>query len=269
MSAVATRTAAELAAEAATAQAVKAATEQATKLATEQATKAATEQATKAATEQATKAATEQATKAATEQATKQASEQAAKDAAEQAAKKASKISPEDVAKYAAGAAAAGLGLYTYIKAKDAADQSNNTPRGITKIEYASSTSKSMLKITFTPSIKILLADEITFRETKTTPALDGVRTVNKVISSSQIQVDFGSDKITTLDPGGFIDVKTTVAAQAGANIADTGRDLGSGFFDGLGLGFGDMTETFKTVCLIIVCLIMCGLLAWGVSKMI
>ena len=189
-------------------------------------------------------------------------------------------MSAEDAAKYAAAAAALGLGLYTYIQAKDEADESNNTPRGITKVEYSSSSSQNVVKITFTPSIRILMADDLTFRETKTTPPMDGPAVPKKIFSNNQIEVDFGSTNIVSLQPGGFIDVKTTPANQAAADVGDAGEALGSGLgsglgglfsglFEGLGLGFGDALQGLKTVCLILFAVLLLGGCVYLIYKML
>jgi hypothetical protein len=243
-------------------------------IAQEAAAKAARDAASKAARDAASKAARDAAEKAA-----RDAAEKAAKDAAEKAAKKASKLSASDAAKLAAAAAAAGLGLYTYSAASDAADESNKTPRGITKIEYASSDSQSVLKITFTPSIRILSGDDLTFRETKTTPVIDGPATVNSVVSNSQIVVDFGTLVVTDLTPGGYIDVKTTIGSQAAGLAGDAGADLGEAggnFLGGAGSGFLGglmpdwLTNSGSTVkwILIACCILLClGGLAFVATK--
>jgi len=275
MASLATKTAAELALEQATRQAAEQAAKQAGKQAAEQAAeqaaKQAAEQAAKQAAEQAAKQAAEQAAKQAAKQSAEQAAEQAAKQAAENAAKNASKISAADAALYAGAAAAAGLGLYTFIEADAAANESNNTPRGITKIEYSSPSSKSVLKITFTPAMRILLGDDLKFRETKTQPLIDGPATVKSVTSNSQIEVDFGSTQVTDLTPGGFIDVKTTTAAQAAAIVSDAGDtlgDAGGGFLGGLLPDWlSNPSGTMKIFCIICIVLIVLGVLGFFLFK--
>ena len=266
----AAKAAADQAAKAAADQAAKAAADQASKAAADQASKAAADQASKAAADQASKAAADQASKAAADQAAKTAADQAAKDAAEQAAKKASKLSPADLATYGALAAGTAYGVYTYATASQAADASNSTPRGITKIEYSSSSSKSIVQITFTPAMRILLGDDLTFRGTKTTPVIDGAATVKTVTSNSKIEVDFGTLQITDLTPGGFIDVKTTVGAQAAASVADAGADLGNaggGFLDGIMpdwfKNMGSSLKTGLTIFCVVIIIAILGYLAY------
>ena len=261
--------------EQATEQAIRQAAEQAARQTAEQAARQIAEQTAEAAAEQAARQAAEQAARQAAEQAARQAAEQAAeqaaKQAAENAAKNASKLSAKDAAMYAAAAAAAGLGLYTYIEANDAAEESNKTPRGITKIEYSSPSSKSVLKITFTPAMRILLGDDLTFRETKTTPLIDGPATVKSVTSNSQIEVDFGSTQVMDLTPGGFIDVKTTAAAQAAAVITDAGDtlgDAGGGFLGGLLPDWlSNPSGTTKIIFIICIILIVLGVVGFVLSK--
>lgn len=196
-----------------------------------------------------------------------------AEEAAEAAARKSSKMSASDAAMYAAGAAAAGLGLYTFIEADAAANESNNTPREITKVEYSSSSSQSVLKITFTPALRILLSDDLTFRDTQTTPVINGPATVKDVFSNSQIEVDFGSTQVVSLQPGGYIDVKTTAAAQAAALVGDAGDtigDAGGNFLDGLLPDWmNNLGDIVKKVLLVISCLIFCGVIGFILSKLL
>jgi hypothetical protein len=255
-------------------QAARQAAEQAARQAAEQLTRRgfrqAAEQAAETAAERAARLAAEQAAETAAERAARLAAEQAAETAAEQAAKKAAKTSAKDAALYAGAAAAAGLGLYTYIEAKERADESNNTPREITKVEY-SSDSQSVLKITFTPALRILLSDDLTFRDTQTTPVINGPATVKDVLSNSQIEVDFGSTQVVSLQPGGYIDVKTTVSGQAGALVGDAGDalgDAGGNFLGGLLPDWmNNMGDIVKKVLLVICCLIFSGIIAFVASK--
>lgn len=267
MASLATRQASELAAEQAGRQAGATAAAQAGKAGRDAAAAAAA----KAGRDAAADAAAAAAAKLVAKKAAKEAAEKAAKEAAEQAAKKASKISAADAALYAGAAAAAGLGVYTYIEANDAAEESNKTPRGITKIEYASSSSKSVLKITFTPAMRILLGDDLKFRETKTTPVIDGPATVKSVASNSQIVVDFGSTQVTNLKEGGFIDVTTTAGAQAAALVTDAGENLGDaggGFLGGLLPDWlTNPSGTMKIIFIIIIFLIILGILGFVLSK--
>jgi len=275
MASLATRQAIEQAARQATEQAVRQASEQAARQAGEQAARAAADQGADLAAQQAARQAAEQASRQAAEQAARQAGEQAARQAAEQAAEQAARRAGKgagDMAPYAAAAAAAGLGLYTYYQANQAAEESNNTPRGITKIEYSSASSRSIVKITFTPAMRILQTDDLTFRGTKTTPSIDGPATVKSVFSNSQIEVDFGSTVLTVLTPGGEIDVRTTVAAQAAASVNDAGENLGnaaggglSGFLNGLFPFLKDMGDSTKWIIFILCCLCCIGVLGFGV----
>jgi predicted hydrocarbon binding protein len=271
MASLATRQGAGISTELATEQAARQAAEQAARQTAQQAQEAAAERAAKAARDAAQAAAARQASEQAARQAAEQAARQAAEQAAEQAAKKASKLSAADAAKYAAAAAAAGLGVYTYVKANDAAEASNKTPRGITKIEYASSSSKSVLKITFTPAMRILVGDDLKFRDTKTTPSIDGPATVKSVTSNSQIVVDFGSTQVTNLKEGGFIDVKTTAGAQAAAIVTDAGKDLGNagkGFLGGfLPDWLTNPSKTMKIIFIVIIVLIILGILGFVLSQ--
>jgi len=251
--------------------ATRQATELATRQATELAARQAAEQAARQAAEQAARQAAEQAARQAAEQAARQAAQQAARQAAEQAARNAAKISAKDAAMYAAAAAAAGVGLYTYVQANDAAEESNRTPRGITKIEYSSASSRSVLKITFTPAMRILLGDDLNFRDTQTTPVINGPATVKSVTSNSQIEVDFGSTQVTALTPGGFIDVTTTAGAQAAAVVSDAGENLGDaggGFLGGLLPDWlTNPSGTTKIIFIICIILIVLGILGFVLSQ--
>ena len=259
--------------QAATAQAARLAAEEAAETAAQRAARLAAEEAAETAAQRAARLAAEQAAETAAQRSARLAAEAAAETAAENAARKASKLSAQDAAMYAAAAAAAGLGLYTFIEADSAANESNNTPREITKVEYSSSNSQSVLKITFTPALRILLGDDLTFRDTQTTPVINGPATVKDVFSNSQIEVDFGSTQVVSLQPGGYIDVRTTTAAQAAALAGDAGDtigDAGGNFLDGLLPDWmNDMGDVVKKVLLIISCLIFSGVIAFVVSKLL
>ena len=261
-------------------QAAKDAAEKAAKDAAEKAAKDAAEKAAKDAAEKAAKDAAEKAAKDAAEKSAKDAAEQSAKDAAEKSAKDAAEKAGKDYAQYAAAAAAAGLGLYLYGSSADAADQSNNTPRGITKIS-PSGDSDTAYRIDFDPAIKILLADSIKFQSSNTTPSVDGPQSVASVISDSAITVDFG----TSLDqygPGGTIKVTTSVGSQAEDTVTQGAASVGSavggaaggaagGLFGGLSKGLGISTSTLKKIGIalaVVCCLIIVGLIVSSASKM-
>ena len=119
--------------------------------------------------------------------------------------------------------------------------------------------------------MRILIGDDLTFRETKTTPVINGPATVKSVTSNSQIEVDFGSTQVMDLTPGGFIDVKTTAAAQAAAVVSDAGEDLGnagSGFLGGLLPDWltnpSGTTKIFFIICIILIVL---GILGFVLSQ--
>jgi hypothetical protein len=204
--------------------------------------------------------------------AAKDAAEASAKDAAKAAGKDASKMSAKDVAKYTAGAAALGLGFYTYLNASDAADASNSTPRGITKIEAGDGTS---VKITFTPTIRIVMGDQLTISGTKTKPSLDGPAIPKTILSDGQIVIDPGT-KLTDMTAGGTINVKTTpenqVADSAGGaatllgnTVGGVGKGLLGGLFDGLGLG--EYATYIAWGCGILCLLIISGIIAYFAMK--
>ena len=256
--------AAKDAAAAAAKDAAKAAADDAAKAAA----KDAAEAAGKTAAEDAAKAAAEDAAKAAA----KDAAEASAKDAAKAAGKDVSKMSAKDAAKYAAGAAALGLGVYTYMNASDAADKSNSTPRGITKIEAATGTA---IKITFTPAIRVVLGDQLTISGTKTTPTLDGSATPTTILSDGQIVIDPGT-KLTDMTVGGTINVKTTPGNQATDSLAqaatltgDTVVDTTGGMFDKLfdTLGLGDYATYIKWGCGVLCLLLIIGTITYFVMK--
>jgi len=253
------------------------AAEDAAKAAAEDASKAAAEDASKVAAEDASKVAAEDAAKVAAENAAKGAAENAAKDsaksAAEDAAKNSSKYTAADAAKAAAAASALGLGAYTYLNAKDAADKSNSTPRTITKVEAGTGTA---LKITFTPAIRIVMNDQLTISGTKTTPSFDGSYTPVTVITDGQITIDPGKST-SQLAPGGTINVKTSVSnqgadsiGQAATTLGTTAGDVGSGLFSGLfnSLGLGQYATYIEWGCGILCCLIICSIIAYFVMTM-
>ena len=239
----------------------------------EQGAEQAAKQTAKEGAEQGAEQAAKQTAKDAAEQgakdAAKQASEKAAKDAAEQGAKDAAeksgkKLTSEQMAVAAAAAAAAGLGLYTYIEAEEKAGKSNNTPRGITKITKDSGTKYNVF---FTPDIPILMGDTLVVSSSNTAPTIDGPQVVSKVVSSSEIVIDFGVS-LTKTDPGGSIKVTTTASAQgqnmvrdAASTITGAGSSfLGGaldGFFQGLGL---DPSIAMWVAGGLFICCIMVGL---------
>jgi hypothetical protein len=222
------------------------------------------------ATGAAASAASRAAAEAAAAAAAKTAAEDAAKAAAKTAAEDAAKLAAKDAAKLAAaGAAAAGLG-YMALSSNQTADKSNKTPRGITKIESSDGRSKKVLKVSFSPAIRILQSDVISISGSKTTPSIDGPQTVKSVVNDQTIIIDFGKD-ITTMTEGGSIGVQTTPAAQAQADVgtaaAGVGSTLGSaaggatgGLLGGLGgdflSGLGVDPEVFKWSCIAIIILI-------------
>jgi hypothetical protein len=260
----ASKSAAEAAAKAAAEDAAKAAA----KSAGEAAAKTAAEDAAKAAAKTAAEDAAKAAAKSAAESAAKDAAKTAAKNAAETAAKDASKMSAKDVAKYAAGAAAAGVGVYLFASSSEAADKSNSTPRGITKLESADGKSKRVLNVYFTPAIRILKSDIITISGSKTVPSIDGPQTVKSVLSDGEIVIDFGKD-ITTMTEGGSIKVQTTASAQAQSSVDEAATGLGqtvggaaggltSGLFGGLldGLGFDPMWLVWGGIAVVVILLL-------------
>lgn len=232
----------------------------------EAAQKAAAKAATGAAGDAAAKAAKESAEKAAAKaakEAAEEAAQKAAKEAAEKSAKEAAEKAGKDYSKYigAAGVAAAG-GLYLYGSAADATDESNNTPRDITKIEKKEG---FVYTIYFTPAIKILQTDAITISGSKTTPLIDGPQTVASVLGNDKITIDFGKE-LTANTPGGAIQVTTSISAQAGDSVNTAATTLGNaaggglggilgGAFSGLGNALGIDPTKLKWACLII-CLI-------------
>lgn len=229
-----------------------------------------------AAREEAGVAATEAsktAAKTASGEAASEAAKTAAKDAAEQEAKKASKLTAKDVAKYAGLAAAAGVGVYLYAQSDQKANASNNTPRQITKVESGGGLISSSLKITFTPALKILKSDSITFEGTQCKPSIDGPQSVASVIGPSQITI--GVSKMPTdLNPGGVIHVKTTAAAQAADTVGETAANVGSGagnvFGDFLGGMFGNLgglASTLGGLCACLCFLACCAFIIMSVMK--
>jgi len=196
------------------------------------------------------------------------AAQDAAHTAAEDAARNASKMSATDAAKYAAAAAAAGLGLYTYIQSNNAADQSNNTPRTITKVQADTGTA---VKITFTPALRIVMNDQLTISGSQTTPKIDGSATPTSIITDSQIVIDPGVS-ITTFTAGGTINVKTSTSNQAadsvaqaaktvGTTVGGAGSDLLSGLFQGLGLS--QYATYIEWGCGILCFIISCAIIAY------
>ena len=212
------------------------------------------------------------AAKAAAGAAATAAAETAAADAAETAAADASKMTATDAAKYAGVAAAAGLGLYTYINAQQEADKSNGTPRTITNVVAGSGTS---LKISYTPAIPILMGDSLRITGTTTKPVFDGVYNPVSVQSVSQVTIDPGFPT-SNLAAGGTINVTTSVGAQATNDITTAGKDLGNattgagtGFLSGMfnGLGLGNLSDAARKG-LLASCIICCVLMIVGAIYM-
>jgi membrane protein involved in colicin uptake len=237
----------------------KAAKEAAEKVAKEKAAKEAAEKASKEAAE---KAAKEKAAKEAAEKASKEAAEKASKEAAEKAAKEAAEKAGKNYAIYAGAAAVvAGMGLYTYGKGADEAEESNNTPRGITSI---TSNTGTTYDVSYTPAIRILKDDSMVISSSKTTPTIDGLQVVSSVISDSQIVIDFGV-KLTSEAAGGSIKVTTTPEDQVAADVAaaaaaaaeaakDATKSIFSGILDTLGIS-GD-TLKWIGIALGILCIL-------------
>jgi chemotaxis protein histidine kinase CheA len=223
----------------------KEAGERAAKEAAEKGASEASQLAAKEAAEKGVKEAGEKGVKEAGEKAAKEAGEAAekqGKDAAEKAAKEAAEKEGKDYTMYAAAAAAAGIGLYTYGKGADEAERSNNTPRGITSI---TSNTGTKYDVSYTPAIRILKADSMVISSSSTIPKIDGPQVVSSVISDSQIVIDFGVT-LTSNAAGGSIKVTTTPEDQAVADIADAAAaaaalpgDFFSGILDALGLSSG------------------------------
>jgi len=199
----------------------------------------------------------------AAKEAAEEAAQKAAKEAAEKSAKEAAEKAGKDYSKYigAAGVAAAG-GLYLYGSAADATDESNKTPRDITKIEKKEG---FVYTIYFTPAIRILQTDAITISGSKTTPLIDGPQTVASVLGDNKITIDFGKE-LTANTPGGAIQVTTSISAQAGDAVNTAATTLGNaaggglggilgGAFGGLGNALGIDPTKLKWACLVI-CLI-------------
>lgn len=213
--------------EAAQAAAAKAAREAAQEAATKAAREAAEDAAAKAAGKGFKDAAEEAAAKA-----SREAAEKASKEAAEKAAKEAAEKAGKDYSMYigAAGVAAAG-GLYLYGSAADATNESNRTPRDITKIENKQG---FVYTVYFNPAIKILQTDAITISGSNTMPSIDGPQTVASVLGDNKITIDFGK-KLTANTPGGSIQVTTSISAQASDAVNTAATNLGNAAGGGLG----------------------------------
>ena len=179
--------------------------------------------------EKAAEGSAKQAAKKSAENATEKSGEKAAKEGAEKAGK--------NYVKYVAAAAAAGVGLYTYGNAADAAEASNNTPRGITKITLASDT---LYNVFFTPPIAILQSDSLVISSSNTVPSIDGPQTVSSIVSDSQIVIDFGTT-LTSNAAGGSIKVTTTVEAQASDSIVHAAGTVGKTVGEAAGAGAGGL----------------------------
>lgn len=244
--------------------------EKAIKEAAEKAVKEAAEKATKEAGEKAAKESAEKAAKESAEKAAKESAEKAAKESAEKSAKEAAEKAGKDYGKYIGAAAAAGVGLYLYGSSADAADESNNTPRDITKIEKTQDEG-FIYNIYFDPAIKILLTDAISISDSKTTPSIDGPQTVASVLGNNKITIDFGKE-LTSNTPGGAIKVTTSVSAQAGDSVNTAATTLGNtagggiggifnGAFSGLGKALGiDPSKLKWGILIICLCALAIGL---------
>lgn len=267
------KAAAKAASDAAAAAAAKAAKgaagDAAAKAAKEAAEEAAQTAAAKAAKGAAGDAAEKAAAKAAKE-AAEEAAQKAAKEAAEKSAKEAAEKAGKDYGKYIGAAAAAGAGLYLYGSSADAADESNNTPRDITKIEKTQDEG-FIYNIYFDPAIKILLTDAISISDSKTTPSIDGPQTVASVLGNNKITIDFGKE-LTSNTPGGAIKVTTTTQGQLDDTITETAKGVGSaagggiggvlgGAFGGLGKALGiDPSKLKWGILIICLCALAIGL---------
>ena len=126
-------------------------------------------------------------------------------------------------------AAAAGYGIYSYVTARKQAKDSIKTPRQITKIELVKN-SKRELNIYFTPAMKILKTDVITFSGTSTTPDIDGPQVVKTSVSDGQIVITLTKDITKDApDGGGTIKVESSsISSQASDNAKDLGTYLGT-----------------------------------------
>jgi len=187
--------------------------------------------------EKAAEGSAKQAAKKSAENATEKSGEKAAKEGAEKAAKEGAEKAGKNYVKYVAAAAAAGVGLYTYGNAADAAEASNNTPRGITKITLASDT---LYNVFFTPPIAILQSDSLVISSSNTVPSIDGPQTVSSIVSDSQIVIDFGTT-LTSNAAGGSIKVTTTVEAQASDSIVHAAGTVGKTVGEAAGAGAGGL----------------------------
>jgi len=176
--------------------------------------------------------------------------------------------------KAAAAAAVVGTGITVdmYLNASDRADESNKTPRTITKVE----SDQGKLNIYFSPVLAILKTDSITINGSKTDPSIDGPQEILSVVSDSQIVINGKSLKANT--PGGTISVTTTVGNQLSSSVSSGGEAVGntiggglggitSGLFSGI---FGDNfnMDYIKWGCGILCCLIICIIIMSFVSKM-
>jgi len=188
----------------------------------------------------------------------------AARDATEKAASK--ELSAADKVTYGAAALAAGLGIATYVQAKQEADKSNSTPRTITQVTSGGGT---ILQLTYTPALAILGTDNLQISGTQTTPTFDGSYVPTSILTSSSITIDAGK-QVSSLKPGGTINVTTSISAQAGNDIGKTAGNLGNGLFSGLfnALGLGGLGDVLQyaivgvsgSISLIICVLIMMSL---------
>ena len=257
------KTAKEAAEKAAKEAGEKAAKEAAANGASEAGQKAAREAAEKSAKEAGEKAAKEASEKAAKE-ASEKAAKQSAEDATEKAAKEAAEKEGKDYAMYAAAAALAGIGLYTYGKGADEAEKSNNTPRGITMI---TSNTGTKYDVSYNPAIRILKADSMVISSSNTVPKIDGTQVVSSVIGDSKIVIDFGVT-LTSNAAGGSIKVTTTPEDQAGADIADAAaaaaaaaKDVAGDFLSGILDTLGISADTFKWIGIVlgVICLLVMG----------
>jgi hypothetical protein len=140
--------------------------------------------------------------------------------------------------------------VYSALDGKNKADQSNATPRTITKVEYYKD-NKDTLLITFDPPMRILIVDDLVISGSATDPSMDGPCKASASVNDGQIVVAFNNE-FKTLTAGGQIKVTTTTANQAAADVGDTAKTagtavggvvggVGSGVFSGLGGAFGGL----------------------------
>jgi hypothetical protein len=140
--------------------------------------------------------------------------------------------------------------VYSALSGANKAEQSNATPRKITKVEYYQD-NKDTLLITFDPPMKILVADDLVISGSATDPSMDGPCKASISVNDGQIVVAFNNE-FKTITAGGEIKVTTTVANQAADIVGDAAKTagtavggvvggVGGGIFSGLGGAFGGL----------------------------